>query len=507
MRFAALFFVLSVCLGQTCQPFAGEPELCRGLVGYSVWVPPGLTQAGLSSALLSSGVIASALLPGECARAAARSACSQTFRACGDDGLPLPLCLDYCQQYAPICGAQIFNCSAPDLVFAPLGLWQQETNRTGVPQQCVIANQTNRDVSCPLPFITNPLLDQCSIKCPPTGLDDSHINGLTKKFAIIGGSLSVVVSAFLLPYLAWCNFGVERSNMFEMWLSIFISSVGDVVPKWQTDKEIMCEDDWTLRRRDSSSCLFTSFTGYWARQAVTYWGMINMYRVAKKLFQLDWTGALERREIFWWLDEQLVFKLVGWGMPTLQYIIALSKDWISSGSGIYSCSVNTVVYNGWVNNALALFPLTFVVSITTFFIIAIVWKITKYGWRIIKAHWNTVAMCTIYAMVVWYIIIFAWHIYDVRETVTSRITTYIGCAVSAPDPSVCVYRSALNEPWQLSVIFLTSFYPLLLFITFVPRGPMDFYSEVIKTGAFPKLSSELQSVHTSGSVSQRGDAL
>lgn len=407
--------------------------------------------------------------------------CTQTFRICGSDGLPLPLCLDYCEALPKECG---FNCSVEDPILKGVPLWQTETNRSGTPQVCAQARE--EEVNCPLPFLSNPNADQCTFKCPPTGLDDETINDRTITLAIVGGSLSVASSVLLLPYLYWASAGVRKNFMVEMWLAIFISATGDLVPKWKSAKDIMCSDDYTLRTRSSSSCLYTSFTGFWGRQAVTYWGMINMYRLTETIYRLHWMRKLTHDKITWWLDDTLVCNLIGWGLPSLQFIIALARGWINASSGPYSCAVDASLYGGWVNNGLALLPLTFVVSATTLFIFAIFYKMAMLGRAVVRQYWNMLVVCSIYAAVVWYIIIFAWHTFSIRDRVTERIVDYIGCAVGTGGSPSCEYHGVINTGWQLSVVFMTSFYPVFLFIPFMLSGPLQFYGKIITTMKLPE---------------------
>lgn len=494
--------LFSACRAQTCEPFAGSPSVCSGLIGYPVWLPPGTTQAELARQFVSSGALASSLLPGECARASAVSICSQFFRACGTDGSPLPLCGDFCDLGASVCGpagAQTFNCTAA-MDFARPGerLWQWFTNGTAFPDSCAVANASTPVIDCPTPFIPNGATDQCTIKCPPTGLDDESVNDKTIKIAIVGGSLSIFCALALLPYLAWVASTRKNTNyMFNVWLTILISAIGDVVPKWLSVHEIMCSDPYTLRRRDSTSCLFTSFTGIWSRQATAYWTMFAMYRVFEILYRVDWTKRLkpEHTKIVW-LTENFVFSLVGWGFPTIQYVIAVAGDWIST-SGPYSCGVDSTPYGGWVNNGLTLLPLTVVETITTFFIVVIVYKIWRTGWNVVREHWNTVMLCCIYAFVVWYIVIFAWDTFRIRDRITEHIVDFIQCsAVTGGAPGVCRYDSAISINWQLSVVAFTSFYPVPMFAVIFPRGPMQFYRNVITTrslGSSSPFSSDVNS--------------
>lgn len=59
-RSIPLLFCLSLLLitslplsaAQSCEPFAGSPEYCVGIVNYPVYIPPGLDQANLSALVL-----------------------------------------------------------------------------------------------------------------------------------------------------------------------------------------------------------------------------------------------------------------------------------------------------------------------------------------------------------------------------------------------------------------------------------------------------------------------
>ena len=113
-----LVIAVVVVSAQLGEPFASEPALCRGLIDYNVWVPPGYTQVNLSEGMIATGILSTSLLPGPCARIAAVAACSQAFRACGTDNLPLPLCTDYCTAHstevALLMGPMGGRCSALD---------------------------------------------------------------------------------------------------------------------------------------------------------------------------------------------------------------------------------------------------------------------------------------------------------------------------------------------------------------------------------------------------------
>lgn len=477
-----LLFMIRPCAAQACQPFAGMPSICAGLINYPVWLPPATSQASLADALISSGVLASTLLPGNCARAMVVMACSLTFRACGSDELPLPLCSDFCDRGASDCGAAsvstTWNCTnAVDPVLAPARLWQAYTNRTGVPESCAVANVSTPGIICPTPFIMNNATDQCVMKCPPPSLDDSSVNHKTILIALIGGSISVVCALLMLHYLAWLSIQRKQINyMFNVWLAIFISAVGDVVPKWQSSEEIMCSDSYTLRRRSSGVCVLTTFTGFWARQAIAYWTMFAIYRVYEILYRVNWTRALKPENArFGWLTENLVFSLIAWGFPTVQFLIVLAGDWITTASP-YGCSVDTSPHGGWMYNGVTLLPLTIVEVITTIFVVSIVVKILATGARVATEHWSTVALCSIYAFAAWYIIIFAWYTFRIRDRFTERVVEFIQCSTSTDGESnACHYRSAVSVNWQLSVIAFTSFYPVLMFIISFGKGPLQLY--------------------------------
>lgn len=497
-----LLLLLVVVVAQRCEPFAGEPTICQGLVGYDVWVPPGFTQANISAVLISTGVTASALLPGGCARAAAVAACSAAFRVCGNDGLPLPLCINYCYSYATVCPlGELLNCSAVDPFLGPSLLWAEYTNRTGSLQECVIANESTPEINCPLPFIWDARKDSCAMKCPPIGLDDAHSNQISWRLMQVLGTLSVFSSVLvgIVSYHQW-KFSFTQGGggtqsslrrlpkfaMLNVWIAGLLGWSGDIFPKWwNTWEEELCADKWTLRDTSSTSCFYTSITGYLGRTAHAYWVATLLYTLIMNMpgfyaLQVPLRDS-ERLPLF---PGTVRLVVMAWVIPTIQWLIVISNGWFNASNGPSACTADSTVHDGNVLLFSTLLPLTGACGMSTIIIFIFVVYLFFEGWAIAKSQWRFIMVCVVYVFCIWIVISFTWHVYTVRHEFEKRITYAIttSAASNGAIHYASIYDSPINLGWIIFVSSVTSAVPFLMSMVFISYSYLAFYKNLLLKG-------------------------
>lgn len=277
----ALLFVLASAqpaIG-TCERFAGQPAVCADLIDYIVWVPPNVTQQLIAISLsLNLGLIN--LLPGDCARATLKSACSQAFRKCSSVGLPLPLCPNYCTETNALCAAAgaAQNCSADDPAFSPAPLWTTVA-LVGPPEACAYANASDMvPLNCPYPFIFNPKKQECNMKCPPTGLDNEDQQHTTWVTSWVLAVLSLVGCLLHIPPMA-LQYRPNTSGYALWWFVCqVIGNIGILSGRWKPWKEFLCKDEFTFRTADTFYCGVSAVFNYNGYLGSTIWIVAIMYK-------------------------------------------------------------------------------------------------------------------------------------------------------------------------------------------------------------------------------------
>lgn len=500
-----LLFLLSTVSGQfgSCEDFQGSPSLCNGLFLEKVWVPPGYNQFNLSTTLINRGFLASVLLPGECARMVTIVSCSLTFRSCGENQLPLPLCPDICFRANEVC-AEVdsfvpFNCSEIDPVFGS-SLWSIETNRTGTLESCQMANATVPQISCPYPFIENPLLDQCSLKCPPTGIDNRRVNDAIFTIIRVLAPIAILLELFIIPPL-WFQHTVSMANKYIVywWICQLMASICDIFGKWLTWEDYICQDAWTVRTQSSTICALGAIGPFGFRNSSVTWIAIITYMVLTRFdgwssFRLF--GNLGRFEK---INESLVFHILAWVPPFMGMIIAYSNGWIKNG-GAFGCYVLTDVADGWAANILALIPLTIGTAASTLFMVLIINLIIRSSWQIAIQQWRILFLSIIYTIVVLIVIIFSWVTFHQDHEIKRSISQYLTCIALTGSAEFCPrLNNPLNTNFQIVSITFSVGVPIVSSIAFINRNTFNFWRTTFSKESLIELtmnSGKTQSSHS-----------
>lgn len=510
-RLVLLIAAIAGTSGQfgTCEIFAGNPPLCNGLFGGLIWVPPGLTQQNLSATLIGAGAQAVVVLPGDCARFSIMVICSQAFRACGVDGLPLPLCPQLCQFSNEECAGITapFDCNARDPVFSPEPLWTEITNRTGSPQTCEVADEEEPEIICPFPFIENPVVDRCVMKCPPTGIDDKRTNDPMWIILRIFPPLAIIVELLLIPsFWARRNARVGYRYIVYWWICQLIASCSDLLGKWDTWENYICLDKWTVRDQSSTICGLSVIGTIFGRNASVFWIVVITYTILirfKNWSRFRLFGAEGR---FPMISDSLVYHVCTWVPPAIALIIAYSNHWINANGGPFTCYIITDAANGWASNILSLIPLTVGVAMSTVFMGIIMFHVIRNGIAVVKSQWRILYMCAVYSTSVLLVIIFAWTTFTQEDEIKKEATRYLTCVLFTGSEKLCSpFENPVDRGLQLTVITLSSAVPVAVGVAFIDRQAFEFWMNIfrhtVKVG-----SGTMDRTMSGGSVSGSGNS-
>lgn len=492
----------------SCQQFAGSPSICQGLFSNPIWIAPGYSQANISSTLISQGTNAVVVLPKPCAQLAIMVACSMAFRACGVDGLPLPLCPSLCEEANSACaGSTSFDCDEVDPVFTGEPLWITETNRTGVEQSCLVANATNPNIVCPYPFIDNPKEDKCTIKCPPTGIDDKHTNDALWIILRLFAPIAIVVELTILPVL-WSNWKVrsDQQYIFFLWICFLGASICDIFGKWLSWEDYICQDQWTVRDQSSTICGISVIGPQMLRDASVTLICVIMYLILCRFKGFERLRLFGPVGYFNNISEPLVLHFFVWAPPVISLIVSYSKHWVSAEGGPFTCYTVTNTLHGWSANLLTTLPLTITAAISTGLMVVVAAYIVKNGIQIALQQWRMLFLCLLYTITVWIILSFAWATFAQRDEITNAITKFLECVVVTGSQDLCpALNNPLNTNLQLVSIALSTSVPIIIGVPFIfNRQVSIFWYKFLTTFYMPdptmgRTVSATDFVQTSGS--------
>lgn len=483
MLFLILLSLISASSSQSCQKFAGSPSICEGLFSSPIWVPPGYTQTNLSETLINSGTNAVVLLPKPCAQLAIVIACSSAFRICGTDGLPLPLCPDYCEEANLVCsGLTSFNCNQVDPIFADQPLWIDETNRTGTEQDCRIGNATNPSINCPYPFIENPLEDKCTLKCPPTGIDDKHTNDALWTILRVFAPIAIVVEIIILPGL-WGNWKAksDQQYIFFLWICFLGSSICDIFGKWLSWEDYICQDKWTVRTQSSTICGISVIGPQMLRDASVTLVCAIMYLIICRFKGFQRFRLFGPSGYFSNISEPLVLHFFIWAPPGISLIISYSKHWVTAEGGPFTCYTTTNTLSGWAANMLTSLALTITAAISTFLMGIVATYIIKNGYQIALQQWRVLFLCLFYTIVVWIVLSFSWATFAQRHAITEAVTKFLECVAFTGSQDLCPpLNNPINTNLQLVSMALSTSVPIIIGVPFIlNRQVLDFWRQFL----------------------------
>jgi hypothetical protein len=270
------------------------------------------------------------------------------------------------------------------------------------------------------------------MKCPPIGLDDPAVNDKVWIISKVFGSTSLVLEVLIL-FPVWHQTTKGQLNcMLHFWIANLLGSIGNLTPRWWSWESAMCYDEFTLRTASSTTCFVTAFGALVALTAVAYWLMFAMYTLLIRQPSYKWlaiSSHLDDRYTL--LTERNILLAIGWGVPSIQFLIALCSGWLNSSAGPLACSVDPTIYNGWALNGLIFVPLTIVLSISTIIICIVMFLVIKHGFGAIKSQWRILAVGAYYVVAVWVVLGYAWHSYAERDDITKAVVAAIGASVAS----------------------------------------------------------------------------
>jgi hypothetical protein len=270
------------------------------------------------------------------------------------------------------------------------------------------------------------------MKCPPIGLDDPSVNDKVWIISKVFGSTSLVLEVLIL-FPVWHQTTKGQLNcMLHFWIANLLGSIGNLTPRWWSWESAMCYDEFTLRTASSTTCFVTAFGALVALTAVAYWLMFAMYTLLIRQPSYSWLSlSFHLGDRYTLLTERNILLAIGWGVPSIQFLIALCSGWLNSSAGPLACSVDPTIYNGWALNGLIFVPLTIVLSISTIIICIVMFIVVKHGFGAIKSQWRILAVGAYYVVAVWVVLGYAWHSYAERDDITKAVVAAIGASVAS----------------------------------------------------------------------------
>lgn len=509
MKIAVVFLaaLLSLVSAQAiCEPFAGNPPVCADLIDYPVWVPPNFTQAFLAASLNQNlGLIN--LLPGDCARATLRSACSQAFRKCGSIGLPLPLCPSFCTQANQVCGAIApQNCSADDPVISavvgqPVPLYAPSA-LVGPPEACAFANASDTvQLDCPYPFLFNKDRNECNMKCPPTGLDNEGQQHASYVTVWVLAVLSLVGCLLHIPPMA-IQYRPNTSGYALWWFVCqVIGNLGILSGRWKPWEEFLCKDRFTIRTADTFYCGVSAVFNYNGYLGSTLWIAFIMYKIlagiTRNKFALFGTTGVIR-----FISEHTALHILGWVPHLVLTVVLLAKGWFNATTG-YTCEVDPA--QKWVFYGMLIIPLTVYSFITVVLSAAVLYFVVRNGVRAMVAQWRLFVLTGYYTAIVITVLVISYYTQERTDDTIVAIGKYVQCAATLGD-SFCKYEPPV--PWSVGFvsIVLTVSVGFIMSLIFWNRSTMLAWRYIIgrTTGLYAVSdwqsgSADSVGSHTSGS--------
>lgn len=189
---------------------------------------------------------------------------------------------------------------------------------------------------------------------------------------------------------------------------------------------------------------------------------------------------------------------LAWGIPFIQWLIAISNGWFNSTAGPLGCTVDPTLRDGQLLLLTTLLPLMIPCSISSLIIITFAASLFLEGWTIARTQWRLLLVSLIYLIRLWIVMSFTWFAYTSRHENARRVTNAIlksaesGGAVNYAS----VYHSPINSGWQIFVAGVTSLIPFLMSLSFLISTPyLNFYMRLFTRGRCSYDSEE----HSGGS--------
>mmetsp|Transcript_19657 Transcript_19657/g.21873 ORF Transcript_19657/g.21873 Transcript_19657/m.21873 type:complete len:579 (-) Transcript_19657:86-1822(-) len=298
----------------------------------------------------------------ECRASAVAFACLASFQIC-DNSIPLGYripCKSLCENVTVHCGPVLQK------IGFSLDLLPNCNNETIAIEECSATEVNISDVECKAPLLFDPLADSSKgepvcWKCPPPVFTQRTLD-LAWIFKIVGGGLSMIFMGFSVVVFA-ANpkyrrfqthlFIIISADSFLLGLGLFMVGVAP--------SKILCESPARDAKPWHVLCTIQgSIFVFFGVQIITAWLILSL-----NLVWITVRGVRFARGKFP-LPYRITMYILLWGLPTLQWVIALAFQSIKPFIGFTSCFVTNDdsfqwgVFFGW-----PLIPIT-IVGITSF---------------------------------------------------------------------------------------------------------------------------------------------